>query len=236
MKPKHNPFKWKQFRSEIILLCVRWYLRYSLTYRDVTEIMEERGLKMAHTTIMRWVHEYSPELDKRTRPHLQKTGDSWRVDETYIKIKGKWNYLYRAVDKEGDTIDFYLSVHRDQLAAARFFKKALGADHNEVPRVINVDKNPSYPPAVDSAKKAGYLPDETELRQVKFLNNGVESDHRRIKRLISHGLGFKGFWTAHKTIRGYETMHMIRKGQVALPHGSHMEQVKFIEEIFGVAA
>ena len=95
---------------------------------------------------------------------------------------------------------------------------------------------PLIPPAVDSAKSAGYLAEETELRQVKYLNNGVESDHRMIKRLINHGLGFKGFWTAHKTIRGYETMHMIRKGQVALPHGSYMDQVKFIEEIFAVAA
>ena len=102
-------------------------------------------------------------------------------------------YLYRAVDKEGMTIDFYLSVHRDQLAAARFLKKALGADHNTIPRVINVDKNASYPPAVDSAKTSGYLPEETELRQVKYLNNGIESDHRKIKRLICYGLGFKGF-------------------------------------------
>lgn len=122
------------------------------------------------------------------------------------------------------------------LAAARFFKKALKADHNTIPRVINVDKNASYPPAIASAQEAGYLPDETHLRQVKYLNNRVESDHRRIKRLINHGLGFRGFWSAHKTIRGYETMHMIRKGQVALPHGSSMEQTRFIEKIFGLAA
>ena len=100
--------------------------------------------------------------------HLRPTGDSWKVDETYVKVKGRWMYLYRAVDKEGTTIDFYLSVHRDQLAAARFLKKALGADHNTIPRVINVDKNASYPPAVDSAKTSGYLPEETELRQVNI--------------------------------------------------------------------
>ena len=236
MITKPSPFKYKQFKSEIILLCVRWYLRYALTYRDLTEMMAERGLSIAHTTIMRWVHQYASEIDKRTRPYLNQTGDSWKVDETYVKIKGRWMYLYRAVDKQGATIDFYLSAHRDQLAAARFLKKALGADHNTVPRVINVDKNASYPPAVDSAKEAGYLPEETDLRQVKYLNNRIECDHRRIKRLIRHGLGFKSFWTAHKTIRGYETMYMIRKGQVALPHGSHMEQVEFIEKIFGIAA
>ena len=235
MTPASDLFKWKQFQPDIILLCTRWYLRYSLTYRDLVEMMRERGLSMAHTTIMRWVHQYSPELDKRTRPHLRPTGDSWKADETYLKIKGKWMYLYRAVDKEGATIDFYLSAHRDQLAAARFLKKALGADHNTIPRVINVDKNPSYPSAVESAKDAGYLPDETDLRQVKYLNNRVESDHRRIKRLIKHGLGFKGFWSAHRTIRGYEAMYMIRKGQVKLPNDSYLEQVKFIENIFGVA-
>ncbi len=163
-----SPFKYKQFKSEIILLCVRWYLRYALNYRDIAEMMAERGLPMAHTTPMRWVHQYAPELDKRTRSYLQQTGDSWKVDETYIKVKGEWMYLYRAVDKEGATIDFYLSAHRDQLAAARFFKKALGADHNIIPRVINVDKNASYPSSVESAKDAGYLPVETELRQVKY--------------------------------------------------------------------
>ena len=236
MSSKPSLFKYKQFKSEIILLGVRWYLRYALTYRDLVEIMAERGVPVAHTTIMRWVHEYAPELDKRTRPHLRQTGDSWKVDESYVKVKGRWMYLYRAVDKAGDTIDFYLSKYRDQLAAARFLKKALGANHNTIPRVINVDKNQSYPAAVNSAKESGYLPDETELRQVKYLNNRVECDHRKLKRLINYGLGFGGFWTAHKTIRGYEIMMMIKKGQVELPHGSYMDQVKFIEEIFGMAA
>ena len=193
MTSKSDPFKWKHHQPDIILLCTRWYLRYSLTYRDVVEMMAERGITMAHTTIMRWVHQYSAELDKRIRPHLKQTGDSWRLDETYLRVKGRSMYLYRAVDKSEATIDFYLSVHRDQLAAARFLKKALGSSHNTIPRVINVDKNPAYPPAIDSAKVAGFLPDETELRQVKFLNNRVECDHRRIKRLLNHGLGFRGF-------------------------------------------
>ena len=148
-----NLFKWKKFQPNIILLYTRWYLRYSLTYRDLVEIMEERRISVAHTTIMRWVHQYAPELDKRSRPHLKPTGDSWKLDETYVKVKGKWCNLYRAVDKEGATIDFYLSVHRDQLAAMRFLKKALGADHNTIPRVINVDKNVSYPPAVESCSE-----------------------------------------------------------------------------------
>ena len=125
-------------------------------------MMEERGLSVAHTTIMRWIHEHAPKIDKRTRPSLRQTGDSWRVDETYVKVKGKWMYLYRAVDKSGATIDFNLSAHRDQLAAARFLKKALAAQHTMIPRVINVDKALSYPAAVESAKAAGYLPEQTE--------------------------------------------------------------------------
>lgn len=116
-------FKWKHYGPEMILLAVRWYLRYSLSYRDLVEMMEERGLSIAHTTIMRWVHRYGLELDKRVRRHLKKTNDSWRVDETYIKVKGKWMYLYRVVDSEGNTVDFYLSKNRKIKSAKRFFKK-----------------------------------------------------------------------------------------------------------------
>ena len=111
---KQNLFKWKHYQPDIILLTVRWYLRYNLSFRDLVEMMEERGLSMAHTTIMRWVHQYGPELDERVRRHLKPTNDSWRVDETYIKVKGQWMYLYRAVDSEGNTIDFYLSKTRDK--------------------------------------------------------------------------------------------------------------------------
>jgi IS6 family transposase len=114
-------FKWKQYESEVILLTVRWYLKYSLSYRDLVEIMEERGLHIAHTTSMRWVHEFGPELDKRVRPYLKPTNDSFRTDETYIKVKGQWKYLYRAVDSNGNTIDFRFSENRDAPAAKRFF-------------------------------------------------------------------------------------------------------------------
>ena len=107
-------FKWKHYQPDIILLTVRWYLRYNLSFRDLVEMMEERGLSITHTTIMRWVHQYGPELDKRIRRHLKQTNDPWRVDETYIKVKGQWMYLYRAVDSKGNTIDFYLSKTRDK--------------------------------------------------------------------------------------------------------------------------
>jgi len=126
---KKNVFKWKHYQPDIILLTVRWYLRYNLSLRDLVEMMEERGVSLAHTTIMRWVHQYGPELNERIRKHLKPTNDSWRVDETYLKIKGENMYLFRAIDSEGNTIDFHLSRKRDAKAAKRFLKKALASCH-----------------------------------------------------------------------------------------------------------
>jgi transposase, IS6 family len=155
---------------------VRWYLRYALSYRDLEEMMRERGLSLDHTTIYRWVQAYAPELEKRIRPHLRPTNDSYRVDETYVKIKGEWKYLYRAVDSTGQTIDFMLSAKRDARAAKRFFRKILKAPSHSSPRVINVDKNPAYPPAVEQLKEEGVLSITSQLRRCKYLNNIVEQD------------------------------------------------------------
>ncbi|MBD2307803.1 IS6 family transposase [Chroococcidiopsis sp. FACHB-1243] len=236
MNPKY-PFKRRHFESEIILLCVRWYLRYPLSYRNLEEIMSERGLSVDHTTIYRWVQRYAPELEKRCRLHLKLTNDSWRVDETYIKVKGKWKYLYRAVDSGGNTIDFMLSATRDKRAAKRFFCKALKATHSQLPRVINVDKNAAYLPSIENLKAESTLPQACELRQNKYLNNMVEQDHRFIKRLVNPGLGFKSFYTARRTIMGYETMHRIRKGQLqGVEKGNILGQVEFVSQLFGVAA
>src|SRR5689334_10016579 len=149
-----NPFKWRHFQADIILMCVRWYLRYSLSYRDLEEIMIERGLQVDHTTIYRWVQHYAPELDKRCRPYLNTCNDSWKVDETYIKVKKEWMYLYRAVDSAGNTLDFWLSATRDGDAALHFFEKTLAASHTTEPRVINVDKNAAYPKAFHDLKTA----------------------------------------------------------------------------------
>jgi transposase, IS6 family len=143
--------------------------------------MRERGLSIDHTTIYRWVQAYAPELQKRIRPHMRLTNDSYRVDETYVKIKGEWKYLYRAVDSTGQTIDFMLSVKRDARAAKHFFRKMLEAASHSSPRVINVDKNPAYPPAVEQLKGEGTLPNRTQLRWCKYLNNLIEQDHRFIK-------------------------------------------------------
>jgi transposase-like protein len=134
-------FKWRHFEAEIILCAVRWYLRYALSYRDVEELLRERGISVDHTTVFRWVQCYAPELDQRCRPQLRVTNDSYRVDETYIKIKEHWYYLYRAVDSTGATLDFMLSPTRDAEAADRFFRQVLRASHTRTPCVITVDKN-----------------------------------------------------------------------------------------------
>src|SRR4051812_13578707 len=223
---KQNVFKWKHYQPDIILLTVRWYLRYNLSFRDLVEMMDERGLFIAHTTIMSWVHQYGPELDKRIRRYL----NSWRVDETYIKVKGQWMYLYRAVDSEGNTIDFYLSKTRDKKAAKRFFKKALRSFHVSKPRVITVDKNPAYPIAVEELRKEKNMPSGMQLRQKKYLNNIVEQDHRFIKKRVRSMLGLKSFHTATYILSGIEAMHMIKKKQVK----SAQNEVEFIHRLFRI--
>ena len=229
-----NAFKWKHFAGEIILQTVRWYLKYALSYKNLEEIMAERGINVDHTTIMRWVHQYSPEMEKRIRRQLRPTNDSWRVDETYIKVKSEWKYFYRAVDSTGDTIDFMLSAKRNRKAAKRFFKNALNSNHNQIPRVITVDKNPAYPPAIDELKNDKILPKNVGIRQIKYLNNIIEQDHRSIKRIVNPMLGFQSFQSANKTLKGIEAMNMIRKGQVNDLNYSVFNEVKYINQLFGL--
>ncbi|WP_142307560.1 IS6 family transposase, partial [Bacillus pseudomycoides] len=219
-----------------ILLTVRWYLRYNLSFRNLVKMMEERGLSMAHTTIMRWVHQYGPQLEEKVRHHLKTTNDSWRVDETYIKVKGQWMYVYRAVDSEENTIDFYLSKSRDKQAAKRFFKKALAASHICKPRVITVDKNPAYPVAIQELKEEKHMPEGIQIRQVKYLNNIVEQDHRFIKKRVRSMLGFKSYETATSILSGVEAMHMMKKGQLNLQVKSAQNEVGFIHKLFGIAS
>jgi transposase-like protein len=231
-----QPFKWKHFQGEIILLCVRWYLKYALSYRNLEEIMMERGLSVDHTTIYRWVMIYAPQIEKRTRKHLKQTNDSMRVDETYIKVKGKWKYLYRAVDSNGNTLDFMLSAKRDKEAAKRFFIKILKAKQNKKPKVINVDKNPAYPPAIEELNQERLLSNECELRQKKYLNNIIEQDHRFPKKLAKYKSYFQYFHTAWRTLRGYEIMNAIRKGQITnINQGDILGQRNFIHTLFGIA-
>jgi len=199
-------------------------------------MMEERGLSIAHTTLMRWVHQYGPELEERVRHHLKSTNDSWRVDETYIKVKGQLMYLYRAVDSEGNTIDFYLSESRYKQAAKRFFKKALAFSSVSKPRVITVDKNPAYPVAIQELKEEKQMPAGIQIRQVKYLNNIVEQDHRFIKKRVRTMLGFKSFRTAKIIVSGIEVMHMIKKKQTHQRVTSAQNQKTFIHRLFGLAS
>lgn len=232
-----SPFKWRHFLPDIILWGVRWYCLYPISYRQLEEMMWERGVEVDHSTLSRWVQKYAPELDKRCRPHLKPTNDSWRVDETYIKVKGKDRYLYRAVDSEGKTLDFLLTAKRDAQAAKRFFRKALNAVHTQEPRVINVDKNAAYPKAIDELKERQELSEQVELRQNKYLNNIVEQDHRAIKRLVKPGMGFSSFNTARRTLRGYEAMNMLRKGQIqGVAKGDIRAQTEFVSQLFRLAA
>jgi transposase, IS6 family len=206
-------FKWRQFEPEVILLAVGWYLRFSLSYRDVEELLSERGIAVDHVTLWRWVQRYAPELDKRLRKRLKATNDSWRVDETYVQVKGQWRYLYRAVDSSGATLDFLLSAKQDAEAAKRFLSKALGQQNHPTPRVIHTDGHGAYPPAIPQLKTDGVLDKECRHRVGRYLNNLVEQDHRAIKRRVRASQHFRSFWGAWRTLAGYEAVHMLRKGQ-----------------------
>jgi transposase, IS6 family len=232
-----QPFKGRQFTAEVILWAVRWYLMFPISYRDLEIMLLDRGVEVDHTTIFRWIQAYAVELDKRIRPHLRMSNGSWRVDETYVKVKGRWMYLYRAVDSRGQTIDFLLAAKRDAEAAKRFFRRALVQPHTVNPRAITVDKNAAYPKAAAEMKKDGELWRFSRLRQVKYLNNIVEQDHRNVKRLTCPGLSFGSFWTARRTLAGYEAMAMIRKGQVRNVGVNDIKaQARFIAELFQTAA
>jgi transposase, IS6 family len=230
-------FKWRQTEPQLILCAVRWYLRYSLSLRDVEELLEERCLEADHTTVWRWVQRYGPELEQRMRRHLKPTNKSWRCDETYVKVKGRWHYLYRAIDSTGATIDFLLSAKRDANAAKRLFRKALSSASHPQPRVINTDLAPIYTSAIPAIKKEAALRSRCRHRPVQYLNNIIEQDHRAIKRRVNAKQGFREFHAARRTIQGYEAMNMIRKSQVRWVSGNDVQrQIRFIANLFGLNA
>ncbi len=209
-------FKWKPFQGDIILGCIRWYCKYGISYRYLEDLMFERGVEVDHTTINRWVQQYAPEIEKRLRWYYKPIlGESWQVDETYIKVKGKWKYLYRAITRSGKTLDFYLSSTHNAKVAKRFLEKILRKMKDfEKPDTINTDKAPSDVQAIRELKKQGLLNKTVMHRKVKYLNNRIEADHGKLKRLIKPTLGFQSMKTAYATIKGFEVMHMFRKGQM----------------------
>jgi len=204
-------FKGSHFEKEIILWGIRWYVAYPLSYRQLEEMMRERGVAVDHATLNRWVIKYAPEIEKQFRLRKRPVGKSWRMDETYIRVKGEWKYLYRAVDKDGQTIDFLLTPHRDKAAAAAFLHKAIRA--HGLPEKITIDQSGSNTAAITQYNRTHTT--TIAIRQSKYLNNIVEQDHRAVKRMVKPMLGFKSFWAARCTIAGIEVMHALRKGQLA---------------------
>jgi transposase-like protein len=207
-------FKGCHFPKDVILMAIRWYTAYPLSYRHVEELMDERGIDLDHATVNRWVVKYSPAIESQFRQVKKPIGKSWRMDETYIKVKGQWVYYYRAVDKENQTIDFFLSPTRDTQAAQAFFEKAIGSSGK--PEKVNMDKSGANLAGLERVNQS--LPENQQIivRQVKYLNNLIEQDHRGIKRIVKPMLGFKSLLCAAATLAGIELYHMIRKGQNTL--------------------
>ncbi len=211
-------FKGRHFDRSVILLCVRWYLAYGLSLRDLKEMMGERGINVDHSTIHRWVVHFSPLLLQRFNRRKRAVGSKWHMDETYIKVRGRWMYLYRAIDSVGDTVEFWFSEHRDLPAAKRFLRKALQR-HGRPYRVV-IDGSQTNQEAIVSCDAESRLQDQSRralkairIRKSKYLNNRIEQDHRRIKRRVRPMLGFKAFSAATATLGGIEMVHMMRKRQ-----------------------
>jgi transposase-like protein len=209
--PVEELFRGRHFDQEIVVLCVRWYLSYKLSYRDLVAMMGERGIDLAHTTILRWVQQYTPEFEKRWNRFARMVGGSWRMDETYIRVKGEWMYLYRAVDKSGKTVDFYLSRRRDVNAAKAFLRKAMKGQR--IPTKITLDAYAASHRAVADLKENGELSKRVRIRTSKYLNNTIEQDHRRVKQRLRPMLGLKSFRTAARVISGIELAEKIKKSQ-----------------------
>ena len=209
--PVEALFKGRHFDGQIIILRVSWYTSFKLSLRDLVIMMADRGIALTHTTILRWAQCYLPEFEKRWSRYTRPVGGSWRIDETYIKVGGQWVYLYRAVDKAGQTTDFFLSRNRDLNAAKSFLRSAM--KNTRVPTKITLDAYAALHRAVREMKEDGELPRRVKVRSSQYLNNLVEQDHRRVKQRIRPMLGFKRFDNAAVTISGIELAEKIKKGQ-----------------------
>ena len=218
---KHAPlFRGRHFADEVITLAVHWYSRFSLSLRELEELLRERNIVVDHSTLWRWTQRYAPELDKRLRSHLRTTGNRWHVDETYVHIEGKWSYLYRAVDETGATIDFFLAPKRSVRQAKLFFRQALEKPERPAPSEIMIDGNPTYPIAIRALQRAEKLPKHVRWRCQAYGNNWIEQDHRAIQRRVKAKQNFRSWRGAQCAIAGYEAIHMIRKGQFRTVHGA----------------
>jgi transposase-like protein len=229
-------FKRRRFPVEIILLCVRWYCKYGISYRDLAEMMSERGVAVDPSTIFRWVQRYAPEIEKRIRPYQGPRSGSWRVDETYVRVGGRWKYLFRAVDKHGRLIAFMLSDRRNTNAAYRFLRKAIKAMSTYPPFSITTDKLASYPKAILRLQSEGLLSKDVKHRASKYLNNILEADHGALKRVIRPTRGFQSMKTAAATLTGFEIMRMIRRGHYNKRGCRATSEIRLVNRLFGLAA
>jgi putative transposase len=207
-----------RYPKVVILQAVYFKLRFTLSYRDVEELMSIRGVRVDHSTIQRWVFKFSKDIENNMHKRKGQVDCSWRMDETYIKVNGKDMYLYRAVDKYGNTVDFLLTKRRQKMSAQKFFNKAIG--NNGRPRLVNIDKSGANSSALRTVNKRSLSTNKIKIRMVKYLNNIVEQDHRRIKRRISITTGFKEFESAQRTLSGIEVVNIIKKGQIKDPRST----------------
>jgi transposase-like protein len=229
-------FKRRRFPVEIILLCVRSCCKYGISYRDLAEMMSEHGVAVDPSTIFRWVQRYAPEIEQRIRRHQGHRSGSWRVDETYVRVGGHWKYLFRAVDKHGQLIDFMLADRRSTGAANRFLRKALKMMSDCPVLSIMTDKLASYPRAIQRPQREGHLAQHVGHRTAKFLNNIIEADHGGLKRVIRPARSFQRMKTAYATIKGFEVMRMIRRGHCILQNAGTTGETCLVNQLFGLAA
>ncbi|MEN3213897.1 IS6-like element ISMex25 family transposase [Methylorubrum populi] len=227
-------FKGRHYEAALIVQAVAWYLRYPLSYRDIEELFLERGVEVDHSTLNRWVLAYAPLIEKRLRQFRKPHCGSIRIDETYIKVRGEWRYLYRAVDKYGNPVDFLLTANRDLDAAKRFFRKMLADQPLLAPDRIGTDGASTYPPAIVAAKSDGFLPHAPLHYVTKHLQQGIESDHFRVKKNMPRIGGFRSFHTARRTICGFEAMLWLRKGFGFAGAWTVREQNRLLALCFGL--
>ena len=229
-------FKRRRFPVEIILLCVRWYCKDGISYRDLAEMMSERGVSVSPSTIFCWVQRYAREIGRRIQPYQGPRSGSWRVDETYVRVGGRWRYLFRAVDKHGRLIASMLSGRRDTGAAYRFLRTALRAVSDHPPSSITTDKLASYPKAILRLQNEGLLPIDVVHRTSKYLNNILEADHGALKRVIRPTRGFQTIKTATATLMGFEIMRMIHRGHCIRRERRATGEIRLINQLFDLAA
>jgi IS6 family transposase len=227
-------FRGRHFEATLIVQAVSWYLRYPLSYRDIEELFLERGLEVDHSTLNRWVLAYAPLVEKRLRQFRRPHCGSVRIDETYIRVRGQWRYLYRAIDKHGEAVGFLLTANRDLDAAKRFFRKMLADQPLLAPDRIGTDGAGPYPPAIAHSREAGPLPRAPTHYVTKHLQQGIESDHFRVKRVMPRVGGFRSFHRARRTIRGLEAMLWLRKGFGFSGAWTVREQNQLLAHCFGL--